>query len=270
MRPYSTSRAQFLTNFSKRRQDAKGSGQVVTLRIQHLQPLMDPSLRNEMLEPSVRRKAPGLNGMVLCGTCDVAMRDDAGEFSCGGTGDGKCRTPSIGTDALLVRVMTVLVDRMVSSGAVDRVVEKVRRSAESASKEQISRLNASEYEIATLNRAKLEILREVEEGVRNYSESLDRVNEINNTVAGLAYESMVARGEWDRAEFIGDKEGLQEAARDLRTYLESSTPDLVQELLELMVKEIQVRDGEAVIFYKESVPTKEPPIGVLVDRIPLD
>ena len=223
-----------------------------------------------MLEPNIRRKALSLNGMLRCSTCDVAMREDADEFFCEAAGNGKCRTPSMGAEYLLSRVMTKLIDRMISNGAVDRVVGKVRASAESASREQINRLNAAEYEIATLNGAKLEILREVEEGTRNYSEATDRVNGINDTIAGLAYESMIARGEWDRAEFIGDEEGLQQAAGDLRTYLESSTPDLVQELLELVIREIHVRDGEAVIFYREPVPTKEPSGGVLVDRIPLD
>ncbi len=226
---------------------------------------------NEMLEPTiVRQKGPDLNGMVWCNTCNIAMGRTGGEYSCDNAGDGKCYTPSIAADELLTRVITKLVDRMVASGADARLVENLQETISPAAETQVNRLLAAEHNITTLNAAKLNILREVEEGDRNYSEAASRVNEINNTVAGLAYEALVARDELDRLEFIGEEEGVRDTVGDPRTYLESSVPDLVQELLELLVKEVRVTGDQAVVVYHDTISTEEQPEGVLTDKIPLN
>ena len=226
---------------------------------------------NEMLEPTiVRQKGPDLNGMVRCNTCNTAMRRTGGEYSCANAGDGKCHTPSIGAGDLLTRVMTKVADRIAASGAADHLVEDVQETTQPAAETQRNRLLAAEHNITTLGAAKLNILRDVEEGERNYSEAAGRLNEINNTVAGLAYESLVARDELDRLEFIQEEDGIRYAVGDLRTYLESSVPDLVQELLELLVKEVRVTGDQAVIVYHDTISTEEQPEGVLTDRIPLN
>ena len=225
----------------------------------------------EMLEPTiVRQKELDLNGMVLCNTCNIAMRHTGGKYSCANAGDGKCDTPSIGAGELLTRVMTKLVDRMVASGADARFVENLKETIQPAVKIQANRFGAAEYFITGFNEAKRGILGEMKEGDMNYSEGTRRVDEINNALAGLAYEAQVALEEWDRLEFIGEEEGIRDTVGDPRTYLESSVPDLVQELLELLLKEVRVTGDQAVIVYHDTISNEEQPEGVLIDRIPLN
>ena len=224
-----------------------------------------------MLEPTtVLQKGPDLTGMVWCNTCKIAMRRTGGEYSCANAGDGKCDTPSIGAVELLTRVITKLVDRMIASGADARLVENLQETILPAVDTQMNRFAAAQHNIMTLSKTKMRILRETKEGDRNYSEAARRVDEIDNTVAGLAYEFQVARDELDRLEFIREEEGIRDTVGDPRTYLESSVPDLVQELLELLLKEVRVTGDQAVIVYHDTISTEEQPEGVLTDKIPLN
>ena len=224
-----------------------------------------------MIEQTIVRQIRlDLNGMVWCNTCNIAMRRTGGEYSCANAGDGKCYIPSIGAEDLLTRVMTKVAERIAASGAADHLVEDVQETTQPAADTQRNRLFAAEHNITTLGAAKLNILREVEERERSYSEAANQVNEINNTVAGLAYESLVARDELDRLEFILEEDGIRHTVGDPGTYLDSSLPHLVQELLELLVKEVRVMRDQAVVVYHDTISIEEQPEEDLTDRIPLN
>ena len=222
---------------------------------------------SDMLEQTVQQKNPSLEGMVRCGVCNTTMTLNGGEYSCNNTG---CGTISIGAEDLLTRVITKLADRIAGSGAADRLVENIQETNEMEAKVLRNQLFAAEHNITAQGSAKANALREVEEGNRRYSEVTDQVREIDNTIAGLAYEAMVARDELDRLEFIGEEDGIRKTAGDPKTYLEGPEPDLVQQLLELVVREVRVKDGEAAILYRDPFPTRERPSGILRDRISLD
>ena len=225
----------------------------------------------EMLEPTiVRQKGPDLTGMVWCNTCNIAMRRTGGEYSCANGGDRECDTPSIGAGELLTRVITKLVDRMVASGADDRLVANLQETTQPAVDIQMNRFGAAQISITNLSAIKIKRLRDAKEGDTNYSEAARRADEIDNTVAGLAYELQVARDELDRLEFIREEEGIRDTVGDPRTYLESSVPDLVQELLELLLKEVRVTGDQAVIVYHDTISTEDQPERVLTDKIPLN
>ena len=71
-------------------------------------------------------------------------------------------------------------------------------------------------------------------------------------------------------EFILEEDGIRYTVGDPGTYLESSVPDLVQELLELLVKEVRVMRDQALVVYHDTISTEEQPEEVLTDRIPLN
>ena len=147
---------------------------------------------------------------------------------------------------------------MATDETMDRIAAQITEVSDSSGRMQAIKLRTVECDIASLNGAKLSILKEVEQETRNYQDASDEINEINKTVAGLAYEALVAREELDKLDFLSDQEGITQTARDIGTYLESPDPELVQELLELLVKEVQVGDGEAVITYRSAVlPTED-------------
>ena len=228
------------------------------------------SNRKNMLEPAaIREMRPVLTGKVSCSHCGSAMNEEAGKFSCPNSAAGNC--PEVSADArdLLARVIVQVVDRVVTGDRVERVSERMKERLEPAALEQRSRLSATERDISVLREAKLRILQEVEEGTRPYQDAAEEVNEIDRAAAGLAYQSMVARDELDKIDFMQDEEGIRGTAQDIRTYVESPAPEYVQRLLDLVVKEVRVGPGEALLVYALPVPDGENPQGIESDRIPL-
>ena len=85
--------------------------------------------------------------------------------------------------------------------------------------------------------------------------------------AGLAYESMVARNELEKIEFIGDEVALRECLKNPETYMGAEDPEDAQELLNLVVREVTVDNGRATILYQEPIPCGDHPQGILEDLV---
>ena len=220
-------------------------------------------------QTTVHGRVPNLDRMVYCAACGHPMTQEGGEYSCPNGGASKCLMHSAKADTLLKNVMAVLLKRVVTDETLDDVVKGVRDEVEPKATGQRDRMYGIEREIADLNRTKLDILEDVEQGNRSFPEAADEVNHLNMTGAGLAYESRIARDEMDRLEYIGNEEGIRDTLRNMKTYLESSNPEHVQELLQMYVEKVVVGPGRATVVYHQPIATGTHPGGIGRDRITL-
>ena len=208
-----------------------------------------------------------------CAHCGAAMKRELYAYRCpnsvaGGAQD--CPGEPVSADLLVRLVMTKLVERVTTGHTIDKAVQDIRAETAAQVREQRNKLSAAEGRIAKLNSFKLNERNRIEEQAATYMEAAEGIHEANMTAAGLAYESMIAQEELDKLEFIRDEEGIRHAATDLRTYLESPTPEYAQEMLDLLVQQVRVDHGTAEIVYSVPLSATEHPEGILKERIPLD
>ena len=220
-----------------------------------------------MLEQTMQGKSPTLEGKVRCTYCNSAMTLADGIFSCPNYDGGHAR--DMYETSLLAGVIDRLVNRLTIEGTWTGVDSKIRETMEPQILEQTERLLASESEITRLNEEKVRVSGQVESGSRTYSEAAVEIGEINSAQAGLAYESMVVREELDRMEFITDPDGVRETANNHLTYLENPEPELVQELLDLLVEEVLITVEEPWVVYTRPVPGQPDPYGTNYERVNL-
>ena len=226
-----------------------------------------------MFKPTADQQRPvTLEGLVHCANCGSAMTRLTGEYYCpNNTGPGQaCDTPPADADHLLHLVVALLVDRVMTEETIQQAIEDVQGEAGKQSEPHRLKLEDTESAIADLNRRRGRALQEVEEKDRTYSDVSDDIDQINRTTMGLAYESLIARDELDKLEFVSDETGIRNTALDLQTYLGDSNPQGAQELLDLLIQEVRVSTTQALVTYTDPIPTREHPEGITSDRIALD
>ena len=222
---------------------------------------------------ATQEKAPGLNGMVRCANCGSSMIRVADHHSCpnsaAGTGQG-CSTQPVDADLLLRRVMSKLVERILTEDTLKLVSENIRGATEANVQLQRERLETAESAIARMYRRRTLVLHPEEQRNANHPDVADEVHEIEKATTGLAYESLIARDELEKLNYIRDETGIRNTMKNLDTYLGSVNADEAQELLEMTVREVRVSESATTVVYTEPVFTEEHPEGIETDLISLD
>ena len=216
---------------------------------------------------SVHENAPDLSGLVHCANCGSRMTREAGAYICPvnkAEPGPDCPTTPVNAAHLLSRVVPKLMKSAMTEKTLEELVGDVKKQTSPKQELQQGRLDQAESEIEELNRLRAELLEPVEQNQEAYSAVADRIAEIDQTSTGLAYEALVARNELDALDFITREDGIRETARDPETYLGDANPQDVQELLELLIEDIRVTPGTALIIYSDLIP------GSQIDRATLD
>ena len=211
---------------------------------------------------------PSLDGMVFCANCGSEMANTGLRYYCPNTtveSGGNCSTKPANAERLVHSVVAKMVSRLAPAETVERVVEDIRQTTEANAVTQTSRMEQAEAAIAEVNARRPAVLLSVEHGAKTYDDVADEIRELDRATAGLAFESMVARNELDKIEFIRDADGIRETVDDPETYLGGNSPDETQELLELLIQKVSVNSAGAVIHYKAPMPSDEHPEGVQRD-----
>ena len=160
--------------------------------------------------------------------------------------------------------------RLGTEDNIQRIASNAKETAAVSSAIQRQRMEEAETAISVLNTRRAEALEPVEQGIKTFSDVDEEINEIIILSASLAYESMIARDELDKLEFITQEEGIRDTVMDPETYLAPSNAEEFREILELVVKEIQVDTKYALVVYNELLAAMDYPKGDSQDLIPLD
>ena len=217
---------------------------------------------------AIQEKAPDLNGMVRCANCGSAMNRVAENHSCPnntvGTGQS-CSTPPVNADHLLRQVMSKLVERILTEETLQLVSENIQETTKANVHLQRERLKTAESTISKMNRHRTLILHPMEQ-----RDVADEIHEIEKAATGLAYESLIARDELEKLNYIRERSGIRNTMTNLDTYLGSVNAGEVQELLDMTIQEVRVSDNAATIVYTEPIFSEEHPEGIRTDLISLD
>ena len=222
---------------------------------------------------AIQEKAPDLNVMVRCANCGSAMNRVEDTQSCPNSAPGpgqSCSTPPVNADRLLRRVMSKLIERILTEETQQLISENIREKTESNVNLQRGRLETAESAISKINRLKTLVLHPVEQRTATYPEVADETHEINKVTTGLTYESLVARDELEKLDYIRDETGIRNTMTNLETYLASVNAEEVQELLDTTIQEVLVGEKEATIVYTEPIFSEEHPKGIEADLIILN
>lgn len=222
---------------------------------------------------AIQEKAPDLNGKVRCANCGAAMNRVAANHSCPNSAAGagqSCSTPPVNAGHLLRQIMSKLVERIVTGETLQLVSENIREATESNVHLQRERLEAAEDAISRMNRRRTLVLQPVEQGNATYPDVADEMHEIEKAATGLAYESLVARDELEKLNYIRDETGIRNTMTNLDTYLGSVNVEEVQELLDMTIQEVQVSENSATVVYTEPIFSEENPEGIRTDPISLN
>ena len=227
-----------------------------------------------MLTPTaIQEKAPNLGLMVRCANCGSAMNRVADQHSCPNstpeTGQS-CSTPPVNADRLLRRVISKLIERIITTETQQLIAETIRDKTQASVHLQRERLETAESAISRMNRRRTQILHPVEQRTATYPDVADEIHDIEKATSGLAYESMIARDELEKLEYIRDEASIKNTMANLDTYLGTVNAAEIQELLDMTVQEVQVNDNAAKILYAEPILSEEHPEGIESDLISLN
>ncbi len=212
-------------------------------------------------KPSVHENAPELNGLVHCDNCGSQMRREAEDYTCPANrteSELDCPTTPVNAAHLLCRVVPKLMDRVMTEKTLEELVGDVKDQTSPKQELQQGRMDQAESEIVELNRLRAEILEPVERNSKAYSAVAGRIDDINQTSTGLAYEALVAHNELDALNFITQENGIRESAKDPETYLGDANLQDVQELLDLLIDDIRVSPARRSSFTPTSYRVTRP------------
>ena len=224
-------------------------------------------MRNPMINSN---NQPSLDGMVFCASCGEEMIKSGDNYCCRNTtveSGGKCDVTVVDAGRLTYFVLTKMVNRLATDENVRSITKSITDATEPTARAQRSKMEQTEEAIAKTNALRPAVLHAFEHGTKTYDEIIDEIGELTQTEAGLTFESMVARNELDKIDFIRDEDGIHEAIRNPQTYLGGNNPAETQELLNLIVQKVKVGTGSAVIVYEVPMPSDEDSHGVLQDLV---
>ena len=215
---------------------------------------------------------PSLNNIVYCANCAAAMVNTGERYCCPNAVPhyrAECPTNAVYADHLCHAVISKLVNRMATDDNIQAVSDSIKATTTANAGIQHPRMEQAEAAIADVEAKKHAFLRLVEHSKMTYQDVAPDINALNQATAGLAFESMVARKELDKIDFISDEQGIRDTFTSMETWRNGDNANDVQELLDLMVQKVTVDSEFLHIVYHVPMPTDEHPEGVTEDLLTL-
>ena len=226
-----------------------------------------------MVNPTtVHEIKPSLNNMVYCANCGEAMVNTGERYYCPNAvlpSGADCPTKPVYADHLRNTVVSKLVNRMATDDNIRAVTDGIKETTAANAGIQRQRMEQAEAAIADANAKKPVYLRLVEHGEMTYQDVAADIDTLDQATAGLAFESLIARTEMEKIDFISDEQGIRDTFTSMETWLNGDNANDVQELLDLMVQKVTVDYDFLRIVYHVPMPTDEHPEGITEDLVQL-
>ena len=211
-----------------------------------------------MLEPTgTRDHARALNGIARCAQCGDALLKIGPTYSCPNstyTLKNTCNVQRVNGERLIHLVVERLIKRLINEQTTVQLVTAIQREYHDISQRAQQNLDRTEAAIMGLNELKELDIPPVEQGRSAYSDIINRAEEIDQLNLALSYEARLFRKEIDTYDFITEEARIKTNAQDPTTYLEGTTPEDTQDLLNMFVQSVDVGTHDIVINYTDQVP----------------
>lgn len=219
-----------------------------------------------MVNPTtVHQIKPSLDHMVYCANCGQPMGKTGQRYHCPNAGvysGDHCLTKPVYLEHLRNAVVREMVNRLITEEGIQTITENIQETMSANAQIQRQRMEQAEATMADAKEKRANILQRVEQGDVTYRDIAPDIQTLDQTTAGLAFESMVARKELEKAIFVGDEEGIRDTVTNMDTWLGGDHADAMQELLDLLVRQVSVGSDYASIRYNAPMPAREHPEGV--------
>ena len=226
-----------------------------------------------MVNPTtVRQTKPTLNDMVYCNNCGAAMVNNGKHYHCPNSSVDSglsCTTNPVYADQLLYAVVRRLMNRLATEDNIQNITETIKETAAANDQLQRTRMEQAEAAIVDAKSKKTAFLQLVEHGAKTYQDVAADIATLDSAAAGLAYESIVARNELEKIDFVNDEQGIRDTTTSMVTWLGGNNRDEMQELLDLLVQKVMVSSRSALVVYHAPMPTNEHPEGITEDLVEL-
>ena len=213
-----------------------------------------------------------LAGIVKCVGCDSVMVNAGGEYICPKNitkMQEPCSTMSINAERLLRAIMARLVKTLNTETTANSVVNLIQEQMNAQSGSARSYLDETELALMDLNERKNIMRRRAAEAPPAQDAFHAEIDRMDQQSAALEYQAKISRRELDSHEFVSDEDRIRENVGQVETYLEAD-PEDTAEMINLLIREIQVGQDHAVVNYKGPLPKEGHPEGVTSERVPLD
>ena len=226
-----------------------------------------------MVNPTtVHHTKPSLNDMVYCANCSEAMVNTGERYYCPNAvlrSGADCPTKPVYADHLHHTVLSGLANRMATDDNIQAVTDGIKATTAANADTQRQRMEQAEAAIADAKAKKPAYLRLIEHGEMTYQDVAADIDALDQATAGLAFESLIARNELEKIDFIADKQGIRDTFTSMETWLNGDNANDAQELLDLMIQKVTVDSESLLIVYHVPMPSDEHPEGVTEDLVAL-
>ena len=176
---------------------------------------------------------------------------------------------SINAERLLRAIMARLVKTLNTETTANSVVNLIQEQVNAQSGSARSYLDETELALMDLNERKNIMRRRAAEDPPAQDAFHAEIDQMDQQSAALEYQAKISRRELDSHEFVSDEDRIRENVGQVETYLEAD-PEDTAEMINLLIREIQVGQDHAVVNYKGPLPKEGHPEGVTSERVPLD
>ncbi len=203
--------------------------------------------------------------LVHCAQCGTPMELSGNIFRCPrsrNSGTAECQSVPTGTDVLLDRVMTCLIDRLMTKGVTQAVVNVAYGEINQEIGDLEGQIRNNRRRLRTLERER----RLFDASSADQEEQARR---IDSEVEALESQLGSLRDQAQAAPFLRDQERIAEKARDPRTYLDNAQPSETRELLGSFVEEIRVGPDSVELVYLRGLPDENTGTSITAETIVL-
>ena len=158
---------------------------------------------------------------------------------------------------------------MATDDNIQAVTDSIKATTAANADTQRQRMEQAEAAIADAKAKKPAYLRLVEHGEMTYQDVAADIDALDQATAGLAFESLIARNELEKIDFIADEQGIRDTFTSMETWLNADNANDTQELLDLMIQKVTVDSESLLIVYHVPMPSDEHPEGVTEDLVAL-
>ena len=200
--------------------------------------------------------------LIHCAQCGNPMELNGNEFICPRNLEGgleECQTKPTDSENLLGKVMTCLIDRLMTDGVTQALVEETQRELGkefSSIQDQISEKHRMLMGLNTQLR-----------GSRANAEQQEQSDQLESDIRALTDQLDSLTAQKKAEPFLKNQEKIAETARDPGTYLDNAQPNETRELLGIFVEDIRVGSESVELIYLRGLPDEHSGTAITAEEI---
>ena len=145
--------------------------------------------------------------------------------------------------------MTKVVEKVVAENDIEAIILDIQQGLETKFQGDRQKAQQIQTDAAQLRERRAHLLDLVEKRQKKYKEVDPEIQTINQSITALECDAILADNNLKLLELVKDEAGIRGALTNLKTYLEPTDPDDTQELLDIVVRNVQVTSTHALLNY---------------------